>query len=74
MSVANVTSPAHPYYPVEAVIVGYLANEWNTLELCSMFAAGCAAIFSVTFLVVKRVRPSVPVSDLVTILWFVLCQ
>ncbi|KAF2683561.1 EBDP4, emopamil-binding protein [Lentithecium fluviatile CBS 122367] len=69
----SLAPPLHPYYPIEAQIVGYLANEWNTLELCSMFAAGCAAIFSVTYAVVKRVRPSTSASDLITILWFVLC-
>ncbi|PVI00157.1 EBP-domain-containing protein [Periconia macrospinosa] len=65
--------PLHPYYPLEATIVGYVANKWNTLELCSLFAAGCAVIFAVTYLIVKRVRPSLPLSDLTTILWFVLC-
>lgn len=63
----------HPYYPVEAEIVGYLANRWNTLELVSMFAAGCAAIFSFTFTVIKRVRPNMSTGDLVTLMWFVLC-
>ncbi|KAL1970369.1 hypothetical protein VTN77DRAFT_5529 [Rasamsonia byssochlamydoides] len=65
--------PAHPYYPIDVEIVGYLANEWDTLTLVSMFAAGCAAIFSVTYLVVMKVRPQVSTSDLWTIMWFVLC-
>jgi cholestenol delta-isomerase len=63
----------HPYYPVNAQVVGYLANKWNTLELVSMFAAGCAAIFSVTFVLVKRIRPTLSNGDLATIMWFVLC-
>ncbi|KAF2276840.1 EBDP4, emopamil-binding protein [Westerdykella ornata] len=67
------TKPLHPYYPVEAEIVGYLANELNTFELCGAFAAGCAVIFSITYLVVKRTRPQISNSDLVTVLWFVLC-
>jgi cholestenol delta-isomerase len=69
MPASTVVPPVHPYYPIEAQIVGYLANEWNTLELCSMFAAGCAAIFSVTYVIVKRVRPSTSSSDLLTILF-----
>jgi len=64
----------HPYYPIEAEIVGYLANERNTLELCSMFAAGCTVIFSLTFLTVKKLRPDVSTSDLITVMWFVLCM
>jgi cholestenol delta-isomerase len=65
--------PVHPYYPLEVEIVGYLANEWNTFELCSMFAAGCAVIFSITYTIVKRLRPSASAGDLATIMWFVLC-
>ena len=64
---------AHPYFPPESPIAGYLANEYNTLELVSLFAAGCAVIFGCTFVTVKRVRPNLPVSDLAVILWFVLC-
>ncbi|KAF2874003.1 Emopamil binding protein-domain-containing protein [Massariosphaeria phaeospora] len=65
--------PLHPYYPIEVEIVGYLANEWNTVELCAMFAAGCAVIFSITYVIVKRLRPRMSTGDLFTILWFVLC-
>ncbi|PSN74961.1 EBDP4, emopamil-binding protein [Corynespora cassiicola Philippines] len=74
MNVTNTpVPPVHPYYPIDVEIVGYLANEWNTLELCSMFAAGCAVIFSITYLMVKKLRPDVSASDLITVLWFVLC-
>jgi cholestenol delta-isomerase len=63
----------HPYYPIEKEIVGYLANKWGTLDLLLVFAAGCVAIFSVTYVMVKRLRPSASTSDLATIMWFVLC-
>ncbi|KAJ4360127.1 uncharacterized protein N0V89_000687 [Didymosphaeria variabile] len=66
-------SPKHPYFPAESTIAGYLANEYNTLELVSLFAAGCTVIFSLTYLTVKKVRPTLPLSDLVVILWFTLC-
>jgi cholestenol delta-isomerase len=69
MPASAIVPPVHPYYPVEANIVGYLANEWNTLELCSMFASGCAAIFAITYGVVTKVRPSTSRSDLLTILF-----
>ncbi|KAF2641934.1 EBDP4, emopamil-binding protein [Massarina eburnea CBS 473.64] len=67
------TLPVHPYYPVEAVVVDYVANKWNTFELCSLFASGCAVIFVITFALVKKVRPNVSASDLSVIMWFVLC-
>lgn len=67
-------TPLHPYYPLGAEVVGYLANEWNTFELCSMFAGGCTVIFAITYAIVKRLRPSVSTSDLITVLWFVLCE
>ncbi|KAF2659998.1 Emopamil-binding protein [Lophiostoma macrostomum CBS 122681] len=66
-------APLHPYYPINAEIVGYLANEWNTLELVSMFSAGCAVIFTITYLAVTKLRPNVTTADLATVMWFVLC-
>ncbi|KAF2740831.1 EBDP4, emopamil-binding protein [Polyplosphaeria fusca] len=65
--------PLHPYYPINVEIVGYVANKWNTFELCGLFASGCTIIFSLTYLAVKRLRPQVSTSDLLTVLWFVLC-
>ncbi|KAF2010830.1 EBDP4, emopamil-binding protein [Aaosphaeria arxii CBS 175.79] len=65
--------PLHPYWPLEAEIVGYLANEWNTLQLCSMFAAGCSVIFAITYIVTTKLRPNVSISDLSIVMWFVLC-
>lgn len=66
--------PIHPYYPIDLEIVGYLANEWDTLTLVSLFAAGCTAIFLVTYLVIMRVQPKISSGDLWTIMWFVLCM
>lgn len=68
-----VTLPKHPYYPVESTIAGYVANEYNTFELVSLFAAGCAVIFSCTYMTVKKLRPNVPLSDVLVVLWFTLC-
>ncbi|KAJ6107996.1 Bcebp4 [Penicillium sp. IBT 18751x] len=64
---------AHPYYPIDLEIVGYLANEWDTLTLVSLFASGCTAIFLVTYLLVMKIHPKVSNGDLWTIMWFVLC-
>lgn len=65
--------PFHPYYPLDLEIPHYLANQWDTFTLVSIFAAGCAAIFSSTYLLVMRVRPRISTADLLTLLWFVLC-
>jgi cholestenol delta-isomerase len=65
--------PLHPYYPIDATVVGFVANDWNTLELCTVFAAGCAVIFIITYNIVRRLRPQVSGSDLATVMWFVLC-
>jgi len=75
MAAGNFSLPPgqHPYYPIEKEIVGYLANELGTLDLLLMFAAGCVAIFSVTYVMVKRLRPNASTGDLSTIMWFVLC-
>ncbi|KAB8288841.1 hypothetical protein EYC80_010744 [Monilinia laxa] len=71
---SNATNiPLHPYYPLHLEIPQYLANQWDTITLVSIFAAGCAAIFSFTYLLVMRIRPRISTADLWTVLWFVLC-
>ncbi|KAJ5556841.1 hypothetical protein N7494_000756 [Penicillium frequentans] len=68
-----VDAAGHPYYPIDLEIAGYLANEWDTFTLVSIFATGCTAIFLVTYLLVMKVQPKISSSDLWTIMWFVLC-
>jgi cholestenol delta-isomerase len=70
---ASAAAPLHPYYPLGVEIVGYLANEWNTFELVSMFAAGCAVIFSITYAILMKLRPNASKSDVSIMMWFVLC-
>jgi cholestenol delta-isomerase len=67
------TMPAHPYYPLEAEIVGYLANQYSVPMLLVLFASGCAAIISTTFLLVKQIRKTISNGELATIMWFTLC-
>jgi cholestenol delta-isomerase len=66
-------SVKHPYYPPDANIAGYVANESTVLSLLGSFVAGCAAMFGLTYLAVKRANPRLPTTDLVTVMWFVLC-
>jgi hypothetical protein len=63
----------HPYYPLDAKVAGYVANESTVLSLLGSFVAGCAAIFVLTYLAVKRTNSSLPATELITVMWFVLC-
>lgn len=69
----NYDGVKHPYYPLDANIVGYVANESTVLSLLGAFVAGCAAIFGLTHLAVKRINPRLPTTELITIMWFALC-
>lgn len=73
MTSKGMVLPAHPYHPIDLEIVGYLANEWDTLTLLVIFATGCTAIFSATYLVVMKVHPRISSGDSYTTLWFALC-
>ena len=66
-------SVKHPYYPLDANIVGYVTNDSTVFSLLGSFIAGCAAIFGLTILAAKRINPRLPASELITVLWFVLC-
>jgi len=74
--VSNVTDTQwvieHPYYPIGVQIAGYLANEASVPYLLGVFAAGCAVIFTATYLVTKKLRPTISGPELFTVMWFVL--
>lgn len=70
----KISHPPHPYYPLEVEIVGYLANEWSVIALLSAFAAGCALIFGLTNVIVKKIQPRIPRHELFTVMWFVLSE
>ncbi|OJD13536.1 hypothetical protein AJ78_06020 [Emergomyces pasteurianus Ep9510] len=65
-------SKPHPYYPIEAELVGYLANEWSVLTLISAFAAGWASILGFTLVVLSFMSPKLRRADKLAILWFIL--
>lgn len=70
----STVSHPHPYYPIEAELVGYLANEWSVLTLLTLFAGGWVAILGGTLGLVTYVRPKMPNADKLAILWFVLSR
>ncbi|KAL2006494.1 hypothetical protein VTN00DRAFT_9162 [Thermoascus crustaceus] len=74
MVTANGTQshPPHPYYPIDAEIVGYLANEYSVLTLLVCFSAGCAGVLGTALAIASRFRPSMSTADKLAVLWFVL--
>lgn len=70
----NATLPPHPFYPVEANIVGYLANEASVLQLLGTFAAGCAVVLGTTLALIKGHNPGLPASEKAATLWNVLSR
>ncbi|KAE8419435.1 hypothetical protein BDV36DRAFT_137607 [Aspergillus pseudocaelatus] len=63
----------HPYYPPTAEILNYIPNDKGTLELVLIFALTCTILLTITYKLVLTKRPQIFKSDLLTILWFVLC-
>jgi hypothetical protein len=65
---------SHPYYPVDVEIPGYLANEWPFTTLLALFGSACASIIASAWAITKAVRPDHPRFEVLTVLWFVLCE
>lgn len=72
MANSSVASPPHPYYPVEAQLVGYLANEWSVISLVSTFIGGWAALLGATLALLSFLRPNLKNADKIAVLWFIL--
>lgn len=73
--ILNSTKPfqaIHPFYPLEANIVGYLANQWSASTLLGIFAGGWVVILGITLALVRSHNPHLPSRDKAIILWFVL--
>jgi hypothetical protein len=66
--------PVHPYYPKEIQILNFVANELSVLQLLATFAAGCAAILAMTWLLASSFGPRLRVVDKFIALWFCLCR
>ena len=64
----------HPFYPIEAEVVGYLANSYPVLWLLTLFLGGCAAILGATWGLTSYFSPKLGRTDKSTVLWFVLCK
>lgn len=62
------------HFPIEADIVGYLANTASVPALLGIFAAGCVVIVGLTHLLVKYHDPSLSSADKWAIAWFILSE
>ena len=73
---ANITKlvpqALHPYFPLDAEIVGYAANEWTVPALLGVFFGTCIALFTATYFVAQSINPQLRRNELITIMWFVL--
>lgn len=72
--IAKVLGGPTGHFPVEAEIVGYLANSWSVPTLLGVFAAGWVVILGATHVMVKRHNPTLSSGDKAAILWFVLSR
>ncbi|KAL8761902.1 MAG: hypothetical protein Q9184_002006 [Pyrenodesmia sp. 2 TL-2023] len=62
----------HGHFPVEAEIVGYLANTYSVPALLGLFAAGWIIVLGATNLLIRHHNPSLGSGDKAALLWFVL--
>lgn len=66
------SAPVHPYYPLDATIADYAANEWSVPALLGVFFGVCTALFTSTYFVAKSINSKLTSGELTTIMWFVL--
>ncbi|EKV13812.1 hypothetical protein PDIG_35970 [Penicillium digitatum PHI26] len=66
--------PSHPYYPLDANVVGYEPNQTPVLELLISAGGACTILLGATFALASYVKPALRMTDRIAILWFVLCK
>ena len=60
----------HPFYPVEANYLGYIANDLGVLELLGVFGIGCVVIAVLSFVSINSFNPRLPATERATVIWF----
>ncbi|KAE8150863.1 Emopamil-binding protein [Aspergillus avenaceus] len=63
-------NPLHPYYPIDAPINGYTANETPLLELLTLASIGSTVLLGTVFALARYLQPSLTKADRIAILWF----
>lgn len=64
----------HPYYPIDAEIPGYSANESSLVTILGTAAAGSAVLLGTMLAGISFARPSLSKADRTALLWFMLCM
>ena len=72
--VATSTKIPHPFYPLEAEIVGYLANEQSVPLLLGLWFLGCLVLYGITQGLVRRFNPGLSGWERAAICWFIICM
>lgn len=64
----------HPYYPVDAHINGYVANENPVPRVLATASTGCTITLGTVLAAVSYTRPALSKADRLAILWFFFCM
>lgn len=63
----------HSYYPPNVRIQGYVPNTLSTIQILAIFTSTLSSILIPCFFLIRRIRPTIPKTEMATALWFVLC-
>ena len=72
--ITSVPEPGHPYFPMDAVIPGYLPNTTGVFELIATFGAIVSAVIGLAVWQTTRTRKPVRPIDQFAVGWFALCK
>lgn len=65
--------PSHPYYPLDLEFPDYVPNTLSTISILLIFFFTLSAVLAPMHVFIRRYNPKLPLSEVATALWFVLC-
>ena len=65
---------AHPFYPVDVELDGYLANQRSAFHMVCMFLVAAVAVLCLTSALILRSFSGLRRSDKLAVEWFVLSK
>ena len=74
MTMLPADAPPHPFYPIDASLVNYVANEKGTGTLLATFGAGIVAVMVTTYLFTQALSPDLPKRHQALAMWFAVCR
>lgn len=63
---------SHPYYPQTVHLPHYVRNETTVFSLVAQFGFLWAAVMSIAFIAIRRIRPTASRSDQIAFTWMCL--